>query len=197
MSRGETMKNFLIIVSGLFLFFTISGCAPLILGGGAAAGYKMGSDERTPGTLLDDSTLVAKINVQFFNDPVIRARQIDVDSVQGNVILSGMVETEYEAERAVEIANSVVGVKKVDNNLQIGSRTFMELMTDKQLGIKVKTKLVQEPSVRSLNIDVDVYRGVVTLTGLVESAGTKDTIIELARTTPGAVKIVDNISVQK
>jgi len=190
------MKRLFAVACGLFFLFSAAGCAPVILGGGAAAGYKVGSDERSAGTQLDDVTLVARINVALVNDPVVRARQVDVDSVQGNVILSGVVETEYEAERAVKIVSGIEGVKKVDNNLQIGSRTFMESMSDKQLGIKIKTMLIREPGVRAMNVDVDVNKGVVTLSGLVDYQANKDRVIEIARTTPGAVKIVDNISVK-
>jgi osmotically-inducible protein OsmY len=61
---------------------------------------------------------------------------------------------------------------------------------------KIKAKLIAEPEVRSLNIDVDVYLGVVTLTGVVSSKYQKDRAIQISRSTDGTVKVIDNLKVQ-
>jgi hyperosmotically inducible protein len=107
-----------------------------------------------------------------------------------------VVETEQESERAVEIAKSVQGAKKVTNNLQIGERTFGQSVDDTVTGSRIKAKLIVEPGIRSLNIDVDVYNGVVTLTGIVDSSDQRKRAIEIARSTSGAVRIVAYIKVK-
>ena len=61
---------------------------------------------------------------------------------------------------------------------------------------KIKAKLIAEPEVRSLNIDVDVYLGVVTLSGVVSTKYQKDRAIHISRSTDGAVKVIDNIKVR-
>jgi osmotically-inducible protein OsmY len=50
--------------------------------------------------------------------------------------------------------------------------------------------------VRSLNIDVDVYLGVVTLSGIVSTKYQKDRAIQISRATDGTVKVIDNLKVQ-
>jgi hyperosmotically inducible protein len=82
------------------------------------------------------------------------------------------------------------------NNLQIGQRTYGDIWDDNLISNKIKAKLVAEPEVRSLNIDVDVYLGVVTLTGVVGSKYQKDRAIELSRSTDGTVKVIDNLKVR-
>ena len=61
---------------------------------------------------------------------------------------------------------------------------------------KIKAKLIAEPEVRSLNIDVDVYLGVVTLSGIVSTKYQKDRALHISRTTEGAVKVIDNLKVR-
>ncbi len=61
---------------------------------------------------------------------------------------------------------------------------------------KIKAKLIAEPEVRSLNIDVDVYLGVVTLTGIVSSRYQQDRAIQISRSTDGTVKVIDNLKVR-
>jgi hyperosmotically inducible protein len=189
------MKRYLSIC-WIFALLVATGCGPAIIAGGATGGYKTATDERTVGRVLDDATITTKINAELVKDPVAKARRIDVDTLDGVVTLTGVVETSEEAKRAGEIAMRVAGVKKVKNNLQIGSKTWGQALDDKVIGSKIKAKLVSEPGIRSLNIDVDVNKGVVTLTGIVKFKYQKDRAIEIARTTSGTVSVVDNIRVK-
>lgn len=188
------MKPYLTLC-GFLLLLTATGCAPAVIGAGATGVYKAGTDERSVGRMWDDSAITTKINAELVKDPVTKARKIDVDTLQGEVILSGVVESEEASKRAVEIAKKVPGVKTVKNDLQVGSKSIGRAIDDKVIGSKIKAKLLKEPGIRSLNIDVDVNNGVVSLTGSVDSKDQKDRVMEIARTTSGTVKLIDNIRI--
>lgn len=189
------MKRYLALY-GVFLLFIVAGCSPAIIVGGATGGYKVATDERSVGRIWDDSTITTKVKTELVKDPVVKARKIDVDTLDGCVILTGVLETDDEAKRAVEIARRVPGVKNVKNNLQIGSKTFGQAFNDKLLGSKIKAKLIKEPGIRSLNIDVDVNKGVVILTGIVNNRAQKDRALEIVKSTSEVVKVIDNINVK-
>jgi len=189
------MKQYLTLL-GLCLLLASTGCAPAVIGAGAAGGYSVGTDERSIGRQWDDAAITSKIKTELIADPVVKARKIDVDTSGGNVMLTGVVQTHREADRAVEIARTVPGVKTVKNNLQIGTKTMGQHVDDKIIISKIKASLIREPNIRSLNIDVDVNRGVVTLTGMVKTQEQKNRVIEIARGTAGTVDIVDNIKVK-
>ncbi len=146
--------------------------------------------------VMDDSTITTKINNEMVKDKVVKARQIDVDTIDGHVTLTGAVATPNESKRAAQIARGVRGVKSVSNNIQIGERSFGDIWDDNVLSNKIKAKLIAEPEVRSLKIDVDVYLGVVTLTGVVSSKYQRDRAIDISRRTDGIVKVIDNIKVR-
>jgi hyperosmotically inducible protein len=162
------MKMYLILF--VALLFAISGCA-----GTNKAG------ENPVERMVDDSTITTRINHEMVKDDVVKARQIDIDT---------------ESTRAVQIARGVAGVLSVSNNLQIGERSYGDILDDNLISNKIKAKLIAEPEVRSLNIDVDVYLGVVTLSGVVGSKYQKERAIALSRSTNGTVKVVDNLKVQ-
>jgi hyperosmotically inducible protein len=159
-------------------------------------GFKTATDERSVGRMWDDATITTRVKVELVKDPITKARKIDVDTLQGVVILTGVVETKEEVKRAGEIAREVYGVQRVKNDLQIGSKTLEESLDDKVIGGKIKAKLINEPGIRSLNIDVDVNKGIVILTGIVHNRNQKHRVIEIARTTSGTVKVVDIINVK-
>ena len=190
------MKNYQHFFAMLILLFTMSGCAAALVGGGAAGGYAVGTDERPVDRMVDDSTITSHIKNEMIKDDTVKARKIDVDTVSGHVTLNGVVETRAESQRAVEITEGVQGVRSVRNNLQIGKKTWTEAINDKYLVSKIKSKLIVEPEIRSLNIDVDVHRGVVTLTGVVQSRVQKKRALEIARTTEGAQQVVDNLKLR-
>lgn len=171
------------------------GCTAAVVGGGAAGGYAVGSDERSSGTMADDAVITAKVKTELIGDKTVKARNIDVDTVAGVVVLSGYVDSQHEANRAALLAKSVSGVLRVRNELQIGSRTFGQGFDDKVLGAKIKARLMEEPGVRSFNIDVDVYSGSVSVTGTVPSQDQKKKVLNLIRSVDGVKGVVDNLQV--
>ena len=180
----------------LLILLSVVGCTAVLIGGAAGGGYAAATDERQTGRMMDDSTITTRIKNALIKDDLVKAHQIDVDTLEGHVTLTGVVKTAKEARRAVDIANHEIGVKSVRNNLQIGEKTWGETFNDNWLGSKIKSKLIAEPEIRSLNIDVDVHQGIVTLTGIVGDAHQKKRAIEIARATDGTRRVVDNLKVK-
>lgn len=69
------------------------------------------------GEYLDDTVLTTKVKTAIFNDPSLKVLQINVKSFKGIVQLSGFVDSANAADRAVELARTVNGVKMVNNSL--------------------------------------------------------------------------------
>ena len=189
------MKRYMGVLSALAIFFT-TGCTAALIGGAAGGGYAVATDERQTGRMADDSTITTRINKAMVKDDLVKAYQVDVDTVGGHVTLTGVVKTREESRRAVQIARQEAGVKSVRDNLQIGEKTWGESFNDKWLVSKIKSKLVAEPEIRSLNIDVDVHKGIVTLTGVVGDSYQKKRAVEVAKSTSGTRKVVDNLKVK-
>uniref|UniRef100_A0A7V4JPN0 BON domain-containing protein n=1 Tax=Thermodesulfobacterium geofontis TaxID=1295609 RepID=A0A7V4JPN0_9BACT len=197
---GKFQENLKILslIFFLILVISISGCGWLVVGGGTAyEGYKIGSDPRSVGTQIDDATITTKVKLKLIEDPITKARKIDVDTVNGVVTLTGAVESEEEIKRAVEIAKNVEGVKKVVNNLRIEKRGVGSYFSDKEITAKIKLKLIEDPDLKALSIDVDTVNGVVTLTGAVTSEYQKKKAIEHARSVSGVIKVIDNLQIKK
>ena len=187
--------NFFVGVFCCGCILTSLGCAAAVVGGGAAGGYAVGSDERSLGTMADDAAITAKVKTELIGEKNVQARNIDVDTVAGVVVLSGYVDSQQEANRAGLLAKSVSGVVRVKNELQVGARTVGQGVDDKVLGVKIKTRLMEEPGVRSLNIDVDVYSGSANVTGTVASQEQKKKVLNLIRSVEGVKGVVDNLQI--
>lgn len=180
-----------------FLLFIMSGCAPVFVGAGAVGAYKVGTDERSAGRMVTDSTITGRVKRALAKDRDVKARNIDVDTVGGTVFLSGVVGSSEEAGIAAEIAGKVKDVKSVKNNLQIGRRGMGQVFADSMMSSKIKGQLMGEKGIKSLNVDVDVYNGVAILTGIVKTAEQKEQIIKIAGDTYGTVEVIDNMEIVK
>jgi hyperosmotically inducible protein len=74
---------------------------------------------RTPGEVIDDTNITATIKRKLFEDPYLSGFAISVTTFKGEVTLTGAVDNQFEKDRAKAIAESIVGVKKVNNLLEI------------------------------------------------------------------------------
>jgi len=70
-------------------------------------------------SFVNDGVITAKIKAALINDPVVSALDVSVDTDKGVVLLSGFVDNKNQAQRALEIATAVTGVKTVKSNLTV------------------------------------------------------------------------------
>ena len=64
-----------------------------------------------------DMTITAKVNAALAVDDKLKATQINVDTREGHVTLTGQAPDPQSRERATTLASSVDGVKNVNNQL--------------------------------------------------------------------------------
>jgi len=70
-----------------------------------------------------------------------------------------------------------------------------ETVDDATITARVKTALLNDPATGGLRIDVDTFKGVVTLSGGVKSAAERDKAIAIARKTPGVVDVKSTLQI--
>ena len=113
------MRRLLVVFSAILCLLQLSGCGLFMLGGAAAGGYYVGNDSRSVGTIADDANTTTAINMNYVGDDLIRTFDIDVDTHDGVVTLTGTVPSREVEQRAVRLAQ-VSGVRKVISHLRIG-----------------------------------------------------------------------------
>src|SRR4029434_3702388 len=68
---------------------------------------------------VDDSLLANKVKMALYADKQVSGRQIAVEASQGVIQLSGAVASLPEAQRAIQLAQGIKGVKEVRNRLTV------------------------------------------------------------------------------
>lgn len=71
------------------------------------------------GEKLNDATITSEVKLKLAGDDLTDALDIDVDTKNGVVTLTGNVSSQAEVDRAIQIARSVEDVTNVQSNLKI------------------------------------------------------------------------------
>jgi osmotically-inducible protein OsmY len=85
----------------------------------AFAAYAEGPTKRSTGEYVDDKAVSAKVKAALLKDPDVKGLQVNVETYNGVVQLSGFVDEPEQASRAVEVAKGIGGVKSVKNDMKV------------------------------------------------------------------------------
>jgi osmotically-inducible protein OsmY len=164
------------------------------------------------GCSQSDSGITSSVKSKLIADDMVKARNIDVDTRDRVVTLRGTVQSPTEENRAVEIARNTKGVADVVNRIAIVSgepgaapttgldsapaSSISGAVGDATITSDVKARLLADPDVSGIRIDVDTRDRVVTLSGTVANAAQKARAAELAAKADNVVRVEDNLLVQ-
>lgn len=130
--------------------------------------------------------------------------KIDVEVENGTAVLTGEVESDVDRDLAEQVAMSVDGVQKVDNQLTVDVDAERNEHNDKSMSQRfdnatttasVKSRLLWNSNTEGLDINVTTMNGVVTLDGTAQSEEAKALAERLAANTDGVRDVENNITV--
>lgn len=79
------------------------------------------NSQQSAGEYASDAVITTKVKGAFVAQSALSALDISVETINGNVTLSGTVGSEAEVELANHVARGVEGVKHVSNDLKVDS----------------------------------------------------------------------------
>lgn len=157
---------------------------------------------------VSDDSLDKQVKAVLERDQALASSDIEVKSVNnGVVVLAGTAKTLSAHRRALEDARAVAGVRRVASEIkspdeladaeiwedgrQAGASGMGAVASDAWITTKVKVRLMAEPGLSPMAINVDTRQGIVTLFGSVETDDLKSRAAAEARMISG-VKGVEN-----
>ncbi|MDZ7589764.1 MAG: BON domain-containing protein [Rubrivivax sp.] len=96
--------------------FTAAAMAVAVL---TTAGCAVIRDQQSTGAYIDDATITTQVKSRMLDNPNVAGTSISVETLNGNVMLSGFAKTGTEKDTAERIARDVNGVKSVKNQILI------------------------------------------------------------------------------
>jgi len=173
--------------------FGIGLLSAMLIGGCAAH-----DGHRSTGQALDDTGTTSKVKAALIQNPITKARDINVEVNRGVVQLAGFVDSAQEKDEASRVAKSVNGVHSVRNDLKIQAspRTAGEVVDDAMITGKVKAALIGDSRTKAYQINVETKEGIVELGGFVDSAQAKSAATDVARTVTGVKQVRNDLELK-
>lgn len=176
--------------------FCASGCIPIVVGAGAT-GAVMASQDRGLEQGVDDNEISFEINRKLAAKDSNLFKRVSTQVRAGRVVLTGFVNNEQDSAAVSKVAWSVGGVKQVDNELQTGNPTsFSEKADDSLITTKLRTTLLADSGVASINYSIKTIRGTVYLSGIAQNQAELNRVISHARGVSGVRNVVSNVQVK-
>jgi osmotically-inducible protein OsmY len=199
--RGAVVLLILIIVLGV-LYLTRRRSLDV-----SEAGKTVVSDlEQAAESVRDtseDALLTAKVKAALGLSKSSSAFDVDVDSDEGKVTLTGSVASEEARKAVLDIARDTEGVLSVVDRLQIDSsagsatteKVLGERLAELQIESAVYERLLHAETVDARRIRVLVDGGTVRLTGSVPDAQQKARAAALVASVAGVENVVNDLEI--
>ena len=183
MKEQNPMKRMLVLAAG-----SLAGVALIVLTGCA-------SSMVSKNTRQTDSGITSMIEASLQANDKVKARQVEVETREGIVYLTGVVDTEETRREAARVTWRTEGVSGVVNDLTVGERTVGSWVDDVMISSKVKSRLIANSDIKAGDIDVSSSQGVVTLIGRVSTQLIKTDAERIARDTKGVNNVNNELMV--
>jgi osmotically-inducible protein OsmY len=143
--------------------------------------------------MRSEQPIIDEIRARYADDDRIpHPAEVAISERAGTVMLRGTVGSFAQRRAAVELAKSVPGVTRVDDELSVNLRDPSD---DQEIKGAVLQALMSNKDVPADRIDVSVSAGWVTLKGTVKHQSDSDAAFEAAAEVPGHGGITNKIEV--
>lgn len=167
----------------------LGGCAAVVVGAGAAAGYSAYEDRRSTGTQVEDQRIESRAG-SAIDERFGWKVHVNVTSYNRQVLITGEVPDAVSHAEVEKLIAVLPGVRTLANELTIGRLTSLAARTgDAVVTSNVKTRFLGAKNFNPVHVKVVTEAGVVFLMGMVTEVEA-NAASEIARTTDGVKKVV-------
>ena len=151
------------------------------------------------GEVIDNTVVTARIKSALMANPKINSYDFKVETRNGEVLLSGFVDTQEQLNLAMETVHAVEGVGSIQNNviLKGANATAGNKVDDGVITTRVKAALLADPNIHSLDIRVVTRMDEVQLSGFVDNQAQIDRALALAQAVPGVRHVANEMAIKK
>ncbi|MEK9971486.1 MAG: BON domain-containing protein [Ferrovibrio sp.] len=172
----------------------LQGCIGVAVGAGAATGVAA-AEERGIKNAANDKGIQLAINDRYLKENQYVWRKLSVTVIEGRVLLTGVVGTEYSRDEATRLAWAASDrINEVINEVQVSSTgDLLDSASDTWITTQLRAKIATDKEVVDINYSIDTVNGTVYLIGLAQSDAEIVKVTDHARTIKGVRKVISHV----
>ena len=175
-----------------------AACSPTTaaVGAGAAVGATAVQDRGIEGAARD-TWIRTEINQRLLATSGELFLDVHLQVQNGRVLLSGTVPTPESRVKAVRIAWQSDGVREVINEIELSDKdSLAEYARDRWIEARLRTRLLTDRAVNSLNISIESVNQSVYLIGIVHSRDEMARVVAHAKNVPYVRRVVNYLALK-
>ncbi len=192
--KGFFMRNYMVLfLAGSSL--ALSSCTAVGVAG--MAGVAVGTaavQEGGVSSAASDARIQIAINDLWFRNNITMFGKLDLTINQGRVLITGVVQDPNHRVEAVRLAWQPRGVKSVINEIKVAdSEGIIGFAKDVWITTKLRSSLILDKEVESINYSIDTVQGSVYLMGFAQNQAELSHVIDVARRIKNVRQVVSYV----
>lgn len=172
----------------------LQGCVGVAVGAGAATGVAA-AEERGIKNAANDKGIQLAINDKFLKENQYVWRKTSITVIEGRVLLTGVVGTQYSRDEATRLAWAASDrIQEVINEIQVTDEGGVSAAaSDTWITTQLRTKIATDKEIVDINYSIETVNGTVYLIGLGQTDQEITKVTDHARTIKGVRKVVSHV----
>ncbi|MFN4283590.1 MAG: BON domain-containing protein [Alphaproteobacteria bacterium] len=177
------------------LLLSSAACTPVgVAVGAGATGAVTASQERGFQGGVADTQIRTAINYMWLDYSATMYRQLNLQIWEGRVLLTGVVGSEEWRAQAVKLAWQAKGVKEViDETVVDKSGNTGTFARDQWITAQLKSKLLFDKNIFSVNYSFETVRGVIYMIGVAQDQSELEAVLNHARNIEYVQRVVNHV----
>ena len=185
------------IFFSLSLLLIYTGCAQVAIGG-ISKSLLVSKEDRTYGTFIDDAVIAARLKNLYFDQNEKIFFNVDVEVIEGRVLLTGTVETSDIRIEATKLAWGINDVVTVINEIQISDNdSILDYADDLVITTKINAKLLINKEINNLNYNIDTVNKIVYVIGIAQDKNELANVIDIINSVYGVEEVINYVRLKE
>jgi osmotically-inducible protein OsmY len=183
------------IAFAMGLIMATADCTPVDMAVGAGAtAVTTAAQERPLSKAVSDAQIRTEINYAWSTHDLALYRKVNLSVIEGRVVLTGSVINPQTRIDAARMAWQADGVRDVINEIQVENWSgVLDRGRDEWIQAKIKSRLLVDSGVMSINYTIDCVNGTVYVMGIAQNQGELDRVINHVRDTAYVHSVVSYV----
>jgi osmotically-inducible protein OsmY len=174
----------------------VTGCGP-VFGTIAVKTGTLAAQERTTADAATDERIRIEISNKWFKYNIDMFNALTLNVSEGKVLVTGTLKDPEQRLEAIRLVWQVEGVKEVLNEIKLGEGGGLGAYArDTVISTQLRTKLIFDSNISSVNYSIETVEGVVYLMGIAQSQQELDRVVDHARNTSYVKRVVSYVRVK-
>ena len=182
------MKSKLLkLILPIIFFISLCGCAAVNV---TSSSLK----EKGIKEAISDGMIDAAINKEFLNHNISMFMNVEIEVVEGRVLLTGSVKKSKHRMDAIKLSWKVLGVREVINEIDVTEKGgIVNYLTDVKIKTQIRYKVIADKSISSINYNFECVNGALYLIGIAKNKKELKKIMKHANNIKGVTKVISHV----